>query len=109
MDKVFFYNYLQNKLNEIAPKENKKEIKIEPKVKIEDALNHVRNIIKKLKKINLQNFHTLENGDARLKEKNKKNVVIIFLAVLELTKIGEINVNQDSLFGEITIEEEIFA
>lgn len=106
LDKVYFYNYLKNKLDEIAPETKMKEVKVEARVKIEDALNHVRNIIKKLKKINLQNFYSLEDGDSRLKEKNKKNVVIIFLAVLELTKIGEINVVQDGLFSDIIIEEE---
>ncbi len=105
LDKVLFYNYLQNKLNEIAPKENKKEVKVENRIKIEDALNHVRNIIKKLKKLNLNAFHENINGDVRLKEKNKKNIVVLFLAVLELTKIGEINVSQENLFTDIIVEE----
>jgi segregation and condensation protein A len=104
MDKVFFYNYLKGKLNEIAPENKLKEVKVETRVKIEDALNHVRNVIKKIKKINLNILH--ENGDERLKEKNKKNVVILFLAILELTKIGEINVTQENLFADIIIEEE---
>jgi chromatin segregation and condensation protein Rec8/ScpA/Scc1 (kleisin family) len=63
----------------------------------------VRQIISRLKNLNFKNLNG--SGDERLREKNKRNVVILFLAVLELVKIGEINATQDNNFGDILVGE----
>ena len=99
-----FHKYIKERLNEIVPKiDEKKEVKVHKVLKIEDALSHVRQIIKRIKTLNFKSLN--DHGDERLREKNKRNVVILFLAVLELVKIGEINANQDDNFGDILVEE----
>ncbi len=105
MSLSFAKEYIEVRLKEIAPiKNNLQEIKVDKKIKIEDALNHMRNIIKRLKNFSLHSAHDA-GDDERLKNKNKKTVVILFLAVLELVKIGEIEVMQESHFGDIIIQE----
>jgi segregation and condensation protein A len=104
MQLPYFLEYIKVRLEEIVPKEDeKKEVKVHKTLKIEDALSHVRTIIKRIKNINFKNLS--DNGDERLKEKNKRNVVILFLAVLELVKIGEIDANQEENFSDILVVE----
>lgn len=104
MQLPYFHKYIQERLSEIVPKEDeKKEVKVHKVLKIEDALSHVRQIIKRIKTLNFKSLN--DHGDERLREKNKRNVVILFLAVLELVKIGEINANQENNFGDILVEE----
>lgn len=102
MDLEYFSKYINERLLEIAPKEEeKKEVRVHKTVKIEDALTHVRNVIKRIKTLNFRNI--TEGGDDRLKEKNKRNVVILFIAVLELVKMGEIDVVQENNFSDILV------
>lgn len=104
MDLGYFHLYIKERLEEISPKEDaKKEVKVHKTLKIEDALSHVRQIIKRIKNLNFKNLN--DNGDERLQEKNKRNVVILFLAVLELVKIGEIDVVQEENFSDILIQD----
>jgi segregation and condensation protein A len=105
MDTQFFHKYILERLQELVPKEDeKKEVKVHKTLKIEDALSHVRTIIKRIKSLNFKNLNT--SGDERLREKNKRNIVILFLAVLELVKIGEIDVVQEENFSDILISGE---
>lgn len=104
MDLSYFHAYIKERLDEIAPKEREtKEVKVHKTLKIEDALSHVRSLIKRIKSLNFKNINS--GGDDRLKEKNKRNVVILFLAVLELVKIGEIDVVQEENFSDIIVTE----
>jgi segregation and condensation protein A len=108
MDLSFFHTYIQNRLEEIVPKVDKKtEVKVHKSLKIEDALSHIRQIIKRIKNLNFKNFNNKENtgGDERLKEKNKRNVVILFLAILELMKMGEIDLEQKENFSDIIVSD----
>jgi segregation and condensation protein A len=102
-------DYIKSRLHELVPlRENRQEVRVDKKIKIEDALSHVRALIGKLKNFNFNNIHNIENiGDERLKQKTKKNVVILFLSLLELIKLGEINVEQENSFGDIIIQESI--
>lgn len=106
MDLNYFHSYISERLNELVPKEaDKKEVRVHKTLKIEDALSHVRQIIKRIKNLNFKNLSgaTGNLGDDRLRERNKRNVVILFLAVLELVKIGEIDVTQEKNFSDILI------
>lgn len=104
MDLRYFHNYIKERLEEILPKEEaKKEVKVHKTLKIEDALSHVRLIIKRIKNLNFKNLN--QEGDERLRERNKRNVVILFLAVLELVKIGEIEVVQEENFSDILLQD----
>jgi len=105
MDLGVFHKYILERLQDLVPKEDeKKEVKVHKTLKIEDALSHVRLIIKRIKSLNFKNLNT--SGDERLREKNKRNIVILFLAVLELVKIGEIDVVQEENFSDILISGE---
>ncbi len=109
MDLKFFHTYILERLSELVPKEaDKKEVKVHKSLKIEDALSHVRTIIKRIKSLNFKNLNNASGdaGDERLRERNKRNVVILFLAVLELVKIGEIDVTQEENFSDILISSE---
>lgn len=106
IDLVFSHKYILERLNELSPKEtDKTEVKVHKTLKIEDALSHVRTIIKRIKSLSFKNLNNASGniGDGRLREKNKRNVVILFLAVLELVKIGEIDVVQTENFSDILV------
>lgn len=107
MDANTFANYLSERLKELEPEtKDLKEVKIDKKIKIEDALNYVRMVIKKLRSINFSKIGNIEEiGDERVKEKSKKIVVILFLSLLELVKLGEIDVVQEDTFGDMLITE----
>jgi len=46
-------------------------------------------------------FRSLLESEAR---KSKMHVIVTFLAILELMKVGKLTAHQDSTFGEIVIE-----
>lgn len=107
MDLEYFHTYITERLEEIVPKvDEKKDVRVYKTLKIEDALSHVRSIIKRIKSLSFKNLG--DSGDERLRDKNKRNVVILFLAVLELVKIGEIDVEQSENFSDIIVTESNF-
>lgn len=65
-------------------------------VRIEDKMDEIRSSIKGLKGIN---FRTLLEVQA-----SKINVIVTFLAILELMKVGDIVIKQEGLFGDIIID-----
>lgn len=97
-----------NKLNEIFNQIMKRTVdRVDPirskfgtiekeEIRIEDKMNEIRESLKGLKGIN---FKTLLEVQA-----SKMNVIMTFLAILELMKIGHILIRQDELFGDIIID-----
>jgi len=65
-------------------------------VRIEDKMEEIRTGIKGLKGIN---FRTLLEAQA-----SKINIIVTFMAILELMKVGDIVIRQESLFGDIIID-----
>jgi len=65
-------------------------------IRIEDKMEEIRSSVKGLKGIN---FRTLLEMQA-----SKINVIVTFLAILELMKVGDIVIKQDELFGDIIID-----
>ena len=65
-------------------------------VRIEDKMEEIRTNMKGLKGIN---FRTLLETQA-----TRINEIVTFLAILELMKVGDIVIRQDSLFGDIIID-----
>ena len=65
-------------------------------VRIEDKMDEIRNGIRGLKGIN---FKTLLEIQA-----SKINIIVTFMAILELMKVGDITIRQDELFGDIMID-----
>ncbi len=65
-------------------------------VRIEDKMEEIRTGIRGLKGIN---FKTLLEIQA-----SKINIIVTFMAILELMKVGDITIRQDELFGDIIID-----
>ncbi|MBQ8983357.1 MAG: segregation/condensation protein A [Lachnospiraceae bacterium] len=97
-----------NRLNEIFQMVMKKQVdKIDPirskfgtiekeEVNIEDKMEEIRTQISGLRGIS---FRTLLEIQA-----SKLNIIVTFLAVLELMKMGVVTVRQETLFGDIMID-----
>lgn len=97
-----------SKLNEIFRMVMKKQVdKIDPirskfgtiekeEVSIEDKMQSIRNDVRGLKGIS---FRTLLEIQA-----SKINVIVTFMAILELMKVGAVTVRQEGLFGDIVID-----
>ncbi|NCN07170.1 segregation/condensation protein A [Candidatus Falkowbacteria bacterium] len=65
-------------------------------VTLKEKVNNIRDIILRLKKINFR--------DVLIDANNKTDMVVSFMALLELIKSGEIAVNQAGVFDDIHIE-----
>lgn len=65
-------------------------------VRIEDKMEDIRASIRGLKGINFRTL--LETRTSKL------NLIVTFMAILELIKMGDIVIRQDSLFGDIIID-----
>ena len=65
-------------------------------VRIEDRMEDIRTQVRGLKGIN---FRTLLAAQA-----TRINVIVTFMAILELMKVGDIVIRQEELFGEIIID-----
>ena len=97
-----------NKLNDIFQMVLKRQVdKIDPvrskfgKIEIEevslpDKITYVSTTVKKRKKCKFKQL--LEEAHSKVE------VIVSFLAILELIKVGEIEVRQDETFGEIYID-----
>ena len=97
-----------NRLNEIFQMVMKKQVeKIDPirskfgtiereEISIEERMDTIRDRVKGLKGIS---FRTLLEIQA-----SKINVIVTFMAILELMKVGAITVRQDGLFDDIMID-----
>lgn len=76
----------------LSTKITKKELSVE------DRIKDIRERFKREKRID---FYSLFDN------KNKENVIVTFLAVLELAKLGEIRIMQDSNFSSIICEAQV--
>ena len=65
-------------------------------IKLEDRMIEIRQEIRGLRSIN---FRTLLG-----KKRGRMNIIVSFLAILELMKTGIIAIRQDEIFGEILID-----
>lgn len=65
-------------------------------VRIEDKMEEIKESIRGLKGIN---FRTLLEVQA-----SKINIIVTFMAILELMKVGSITIRQEEIFGEIMID-----
>lgn len=97
-----------NKLNEIFQSIMRKQVdKIDPirskfgtiekeEINIEDRMVQIREEVRGLKGINFRTL--LESQPTRM------NIIITFMSILELMKVGAITIRQEEIFGEIVID-----
>jgi segregation and condensation protein A len=85
-------------INTFPKFEVKKEAKIKKTISLEDTMNRLINRVKRNIKMSFSEF-------SGKKEKGERvNVIISFLAVLELVKRGFISANQEKKYEEINLE-----
>jgi segregation and condensation protein A len=91
-----FMQIMKRENDKIDPVRSKFGNITKEEIKVEDKMVEIRNSLKGLKSIN---FRTLLE-----KERGKLNIIVSFLAVLELIKSGAVSVRQDELFGDIVLD-----
>lgn len=82
-------------LGRVKPPEKLKEERLERKINIEEKIKHIQEMF--LKRISFGFKHVIESA------KSKTEIIVSFLAMLELIKQRDINVEQIDLFSEISI------
>lgn len=75
--------------------EKLEEKKLEPKISIEERISHIRGLLSKKIRFSFSKF--LQNA------KSRTEVIVSFLAVLELAKQRELFFEQEELFSEIHV------
>jgi segregation and condensation protein A len=79
---------------------------VEKVISLEEMINNLTGRIQTSLKMSFKEFsRSHEQGEAKKRE-NKINVIVSFLAMLELVKQGVINVTQQALFEDIQMETE---
>ncbi len=87
---------LQEVLHELPKNEPKPTAKLKPTISLEDMMGRLRSRIENQMKVS---FSELKRG-----EKEHKNVIVSFLAVLEIFKQGNIIITQQNRFDDIHLE-----
>ncbi len=83
-------------LEKLRPPTKFQEKKLEKKISIEDKILTIQDMIKKRIKFS---FNKVLNN-----AKNKTEIIVSFLAALELMRQRELRMDQEVLFGEISLE-----
>lgn len=93
-----FKSILRRQEDKIDPVRSKFGTIEKEEVSLEDKMSRVERYLAQYKKFS---FRTLLEKEAK---KSKMHVIVTFLAILELMKVGRLTVQQDKTFGEILIE-----
>ncbi len=96
VDKKTMQEVFAEFLNKIRPPESLKEKTLEAKINIEEKILQIQNML--INRIKLSFDKVLENAQ------NKTEVIVSFLAMLELMRQREVILEQDKLFGNIFIK-----
>lgn len=88
---------LEELLNRLPKKENTPKVLIKKVISLEDMINTLTNRITSHLKLSFKEFTKEHKG-------NRVNVIVSFLAMLELVKQGIVHVSQDKNFDDIQIE-----
>ncbi len=91
-----FLQIMKRENDKIDPVRSKFGNITKEEIRVEDRMAEIRGSLKGLKSIN---FRTLLS-----EKRGKLNIIVSFLAVLELIKSGAVSVRQDELFGDIMLD-----
>ena len=91
-----FQTLLRREVDRVDPVRSRFGTITREEIKLEDRMIEIREEIRGLKSIN---FKTLLG-----KRRGKLNIIVSFMAILELMKGGVIIIRQDEMFGEIMID-----
>lgn len=93
-----FKSILRRQEDKIDPVRSKFGDIEKEEVSLEDKISSVEAYLKERSRFSFRNFLEKEA------KKSKLHVIVTFLAVLELMKVGKLTVRQEKTFGEILIE-----
>jgi segregation and condensation protein A len=88
--------FIDQLIHHLPKVEKKPEKRVAKTISLEEMMNKVINRVRQNMTIS---FKTLSG-----EHKEKKNVIIGFLAILELVKLGNLTANQNDRFSDITLE-----
>ena len=88
-------------INTFPKFEEKKTAKIQKTVSLEDTMNTLINRVKRSMKMSFKDFSQRSTADS---PQQRVNVIVSFLAMLELVKRGFISVEQEKKFDDINME-----
>ncbi|MBP3233503.1 MAG: segregation/condensation protein A [Eubacterium sp.] len=91
-----FHALLKREVDRVDPVRSKFGTITRDEIRLEDRMVEIRNEIKGLKSIN---FRTLLGS-----KRGKINLIVSFLAILELMKTGVLIIRQEEMFGDIIID-----
>ncbi|MCR5105173.1 MAG: segregation/condensation protein A [Eubacterium sp.] len=91
-----FQTLLRREIDRVDPVRSKFGTITRDEIKLEDRMVEIRSEIKGLKSINFRTLLGTRRG--------KLNMIVSFLAILELMKTGVIIIRQDEMFGDIMID-----
>lgn len=91
-----FKSLMRKQVEKIDPIRSKFGTIEKEEINIEDRMVQIREEVRGLKGINFRTL--LETQPTRM------NIIITFMSILELMKIGAITIRQDEIFGEIVID-----
>ncbi len=91
-----FTTLLRREIDRVDPVRSKFGTITREEIKLEDKMVEIRSEVKGLKSIN---FKTLLGS-----KRGKLNLIVSFLAILELMKSGVLMIRQDEMFGDIIID-----
>ncbi|HBZ03686.1 MAG TPA: segregation/condensation protein A [Lachnospiraceae bacterium] len=91
-----FHTLLKREVDRVDPVRSKFGTITRDEIRLEDRMVEIRNEIKGLKSIN---FRTLLGS-----KRGKINLIVSFLAILELMKTGVLIIRQEEMFGDIIID-----
>ncbi len=93
---------IKNVLATLPQKEKLPEVTVRKIRSLEETIDDLANRIKSALTLSFKDFS--KHGGTSLSKEEKVNVIVSFLAMLELVKRGIVEVNQHALFDDISIE-----
>lgn len=88
--------FIDQVLHNLPKSEKKPEKRVSKTISLEEMMNKVINRVKQNMSISFR--------ELSCEHKERKNVIISFLAILELVKLGNVDANQSKTFEDISIE-----
>lgn len=95
LDKALYT--LKDLINRLPKKENLPKVMVKKVISLEDMIGNLTSRITRQLKMSFKDFTREHKAD-------KVNVIVSFLAMLELVKDGILMVSQESTFGDISME-----
>lgn len=98
------FSALKDIINNLPKKAVLSKVIVDKVISLEKMIENLTKRIETSLKMSFQNFSGLEAKGSVLSKKDKTNIIVSFLAMLELVKQGALSAKQECRFGEISME-----